>query len=120
MDPPPPDIKKIIALFRGHRKRAWGVRGRGVVDGGWMRDWGLERGSILVGKVHNCDESIARGESFMPKPKTNAIFKSQQFCSQQKGKVYNAHLRARSSKMKIFSANKKEELSLGKHFQVKC
>lgn len=51
-------------------------------------------------------------ESFMSELKANDIFMSQQLCSQQKGEVYNVHLRARSSKVKIFSANKKKELSL--------
>lgn len=73
---------------------------------------GFERGNTLVGKVHNWDESVAGEESFMSEPKANVMFKSQQFDSQQKGKVYNVHLRAGSSKMKIFYANRKEELLL--------
>lgn len=44
--------------------------------------------------------------------KQMSFFKSQRFGSQQKGKVHNVHLRAGSSKMKIFYANKKEEPSL--------
>ena len=78
MGPHPPSLnnREIIAVFRGHRKGAWGVRVRRAVDDGWMRGWGLVRGNVLVGKVHNCDERVAGGESFMPKPKANAIFKS--------------------------------------------
>lgn len=54
----------------------------------------MGRGNALVGKVHNYDESVAGEESFTPEPKANVIFKSQQFCSQQEGKVYNVHLKA--------------------------
>lgn len=66
-----------------------------------------KRENVLVGKFHNCDENVPGEESFMSEPKANAIFKSQQFCSQQKGKVYSIHLRVRNSKMKIFLSNKK-------------